>query len=121
MADNRLQEGMLRSSIADCLAKNVKSYDLPRVCGKLGLEPGEESEAFQSKSRYVKRRIDKYTENDLITLASHILELYEDFDLLEVFRKAKAGWQLRITELTRRDLLHDLFQRGPFSGQLEVG
>lgn len=120
MVGNRSQEGLLRSSIADCLAKRVKSYDLPRVCEKLGLEPGEESEAFQSKSRYVKRRIDKSSEGDLITLVSHVLESYDDFDLLELLRKAKAGWHMRITELTRRDLLRDLLQRGPFSGQLEA-
>jgi very-short-patch-repair endonuclease len=120
MVVNQSQDGLLRSSIAGCLAKCVKSYDLPLVCEKLGLAPGEGSESFQSKSSYVKRRIDKYSEGDLITLASHILELYDDFNLLELLRKAKAGWHLRITELTRRDLLRDLLQRGPFSGRLEV-
>lgn len=120
MADNQSNVDLLRNSIADSLAKHVKSYKLPAVCRDLGLAEGDESEAFQSKSRYVKQRIEKHSETELISLASQITEMYVDFHLSELVRKAKAGWHLRVTELTRRALLSDIIKRGSFSGDLET-
>ena len=42
----------LREAIAEAIAGNVKSYDVPAVCVGLGLAPGEDSDAFRSK-RYM--------------------------------------------------------------------
>lgn len=36
----------------------TKAYNLPAVCVRYGLAPGEESEAFSSKHSYVMRRLE---------------------------------------------------------------
>ncbi|CAL9677016.1 hypothetical protein SUDANB176_07876 (plasmid) [Streptomyces sp. enrichment culture] len=47
---------MLRSAIASAVAE-LKSYEVPAECVRLGLAPGEEDEAFRSKFRYVLTRL----------------------------------------------------------------
>ncbi len=112
-------EMSFREELGKCLSTKVKSYNLPRVCEELGLASGTSDEAHLSKASYVRRRLESYSENDLIALSSRVLDLFEDFRLSELLRMAQAGWQQRITELTRRDMLAELIRRGSFAGQLE--
>jgi very-short-patch-repair endonuclease len=118
MAVTQSQLDTIRNGIANSLAR-ISASKLPLVCCNLGLAEGEESEAFQSKAKYVRQRIDKHSEDDLIALASQVVELHpNDFHLLELLRKARSGWSLRVTELTRRDIVSEIIKRGSFSGDL---
>lgn len=46
----------LRSAIAESIAR-LKSHEVPDECVRLGLTPGDDSEAFRSKFRYVMARL----------------------------------------------------------------
>ncbi|GAA4981036.1 hypothetical protein [Kitasatospora paranensis] len=70
----------LRSAIAGAVAQ-LKSYNVPAVCERLGLAPGTEEEAFASKARYVTGRLQNLSLTDLVRVAQRFVEDYDDAEL----------------------------------------
>jgi len=60
------------SCFADALYP-TKAYDLPAVCERYGLEPGEDDEAFSSKRQYVRRRLQKLSDQQVFDIAQRIV------------------------------------------------
>ncbi|MFF3991514.1 hypothetical protein ACFY0B_44095 [Streptomyces sp. NPDC001797] len=73
----------LRSAIASAVAE-LKSYDVPGECVRLGLASGEESEAFTSKFRYVMKRLRLLELPELTAVARKVLDEREAPELEEV-------------------------------------
>ncbi|MEU5397235.1 NUDIX hydrolase [Streptomyces tibetensis] len=66
----------LRSAIASAVAE-LKSYEVPAECVRLGLAPGEEDEAFRSKFRYVLTRLRLLAVPELTTVARKVVDEYD--------------------------------------------
>jgi hypothetical protein len=62
----------IRHLIAEALYP-TKSYSLPAVCERYGLEPGDGDEAFNSKRQYVLRRLDKLSDEKVLHVAKSVL------------------------------------------------
>lgn len=87
MVTVRVRAHELRQAIADALYP-LRSYQLPRVCGRYGLAPGDEEEAYASKRWYVLRRIEDWDTPRLVTLAVRILEDHGDDALQQLVNRA---------------------------------
>ncbi|MGW9136532.1 hypothetical protein [Streptomyces sp. NPDC055681] len=74
----------LRSAIARAVAE-LKSYEVPGECVRLGLAPGDEGEAFSSKYRYVMHRLRPLAVQELTAVARKVLDEYEAPELERVF------------------------------------
>jgi hypothetical protein len=76
---------VLRDAIATALSSNAKSYELPEVCQRYGLEIGDleeaKSTAFRSKFVYVKTLTTALSLAQLVDLAHKVIEDYDDADL----------------------------------------
>lgn len=70
----------LRSAIAGAVAE-LKAYDVPVECTRLGLGHGDESEAFGSKYRYVMKRLRLLDLPRLTDVARKFLDEYESHEL----------------------------------------
>lgn len=91
----------LRSLIAAALYP-TKSYNLPAVCERYGLATGEESEAFSSKTKYVKNRLDRLPDDNVVRIAQSVVKDHPHDELqaaLEQLDPARL-----ISEITRRDI-----------------
>ena len=71
----------LISVLASFLAEKEKTYTLPSVCVRYGMEPGEERETYQSKRSYASKRLSSKSYNELLEIAASIIEDYDDGDL----------------------------------------
>lgn len=87
----------------------VKSYNLPRVCTQLGIQPsvgpGDETEAHASKRSYVSTRIADLSEDALVELARKVLLKYPDESLMEALVELTVHSQHRVSKLVRGDVL----------------
>jgi hypothetical protein len=61
----------LRDLIAGALYP-TKSYNLPSVCERLGLDPGEADKAFASNRGYVTRRLNKLSDERVLAVAKEV-------------------------------------------------
>lgn len=119
------------------LLYNEKAYALPKICLSLGLEDGNDSEAYNSKKSYIYTRIQHLNTKDMIELLKKILEKYPNSNLAEKFEKicdldnlgAITGFEkivdmikaeiqkanyiiwIAIAWLTNRDLLLELWKK----------
>ena len=98
----------IRRLITDVLY-DVKSYKLPHVCTRLGIQPAvgpdDEAEAHNSKRTYISRRILDLGEEALIDLARKVLREYPSEDLTEALAELTEHSQRRVSKLVRRDVL----------------
>lgn len=83
----------LRHLIATTLYP-TKSYSLPAVCERYGLDAGTKEEAFSGKTGYVMSRLEKLSNKDVFKVAVQVLDDYPESDKL---RSA--------VELLRKDML----------------
>jgi hypothetical protein len=86
----------LREAIADALAQE-KSYMLPGVCSRLGLDPGSDKEAYGSKRVYVRTRLASKSEEFLVQLAQKVLNEYSSEELAAIL-KAVVGTEAGVKE-----------------------
>ncbi|WP_027611852.1 hypothetical protein [Pseudomonas sp. URIL14HWK12:I6] len=107
----------IRDAIAASL-HNVKAYDLPAVCAKLGLEPGSEEEAYRSKRTYVRSRLRDHSFNDLIALAKNVMDEIGDADLQDFVSELMTPEDYRISDITRRAILGALDSINPLFGEI---
>ena len=71
----------LRIVIAEVIATEYKSYQLPDLGERLGLAAGSDQEAFNSKRMYITKRLQKLTEVDLISVARELAKDVYNHDL----------------------------------------
>lgn len=108
----------LRHHIAATLSA-TKAYDLPAACTGLGLEPGDNSEAFSSKYKYVLRRVQSLNKDETIRVAKEVLQtdscyqLEETLDLLIPLPGS-------ISAITRRQIIDALNEVGSLEGRLYI-
>lgn len=94
----------LRDQIINVIS-NYKAYDVPVVAKRVGLADGDGQEAFSSKARYVKDRLEGLPAADVLKVAKAFVQDDEDFALLETVRKIDEIAGPQVTSLTRRRLL----------------
>ena len=96
------QVKQLRHLIATVIA-NYKSYKVPAVCVRYGLADGTPEEAFNSKYKYVEKRLEALSSGELSEIARALQQDEENFELGELLDKIVGD--SRITELTRKRLV----------------
>lgn len=94
----------LRQRIVDVIA-DYKSYDVPSICKRVGLADGDSQEAFSSKARYVKARLEPLPAHSVVQVGELLAREHDDYRLAEVVRKIEELVNPQITTLTRRRLM----------------
>lgn len=97
----------LREAIASQLGFE-KSYNLPQICEKYGLTPGEASEAFNSKRNYVLLRLKSKNEKFILELSKKLISDYESDIIGNAFNIYSDGEYYKISNITRQNILNDL-------------
>lgn len=104
-------EEELRREVASIIARDIKSYNVPRFCVRLGIQDhvadGEDQEAHRSKRLYVSSRLQHLSTTRLLDVARHLHEQHTSSaleDILSAIRFADKP----VTALVRRDLLKTL-------------
>ncbi|WP_066309186.1 hypothetical protein [Bacillus sp. FJAT-29814] len=112
----------LIDGISSILKEEEKSYDLPHVCVRYGLESGDEAEANSSKRVYVQRRLKSKDKGFLIELAKKIIKDYGSsaIDLVKIVQRIDPTGLYAISEITRKNIMDDLYLRGNIHGKSEL-
>jgi hypothetical protein len=77
-----LHPAAIRKLLAEIISEE-KAYDVPSICSNIGLAAGEEQEAFNSKFRYAKKRLDALDASELRGCANKLNKLIDSPRLLE--------------------------------------
>ena len=114
----------LRDHIAEAVAGNVKAYNVPEACVRVGIQPSVEesdaSEAFGSKRIYVKNRLLSMDETDLLQIAERVLREYASADLAETVSEMTLHAEHRVGRLVRRDVLKAINSLESLFGELPL-
>jgi hypothetical protein len=108
----------LKQHIANTLAAE-KSYNLPALCTGLGLAPGDDSEAFASKYKYVLRRAQTLAKDEALALAKQVLQRFSSYQLQEAL-DLLVPLDGVIPAITRRNLIDKLSDTGDLHGRLYI-
>lgn len=103
----------LASAIAD-----EKSYNVPALCVRLGLQDGTIDDAHRSKSRYAQQRLMGEPAEAVLRAARDLLSERDHYDLAEAVAKIDDLSHTQITPLTRRRLVA-VFDGAPLSTELD--
>ena len=106
----------LRQLVASAIS-DVKAYDVPGFCRRLGLADGTEQEAFNSKFKYAQKRLADVGGPRVVEIAREILSENVHFALSELVAKIDELAGPEITTLTRRRLIA-FFDQEPLSSEL---
>src|ERR1017187_8680068 len=109
----------LKDNIARSLA-SAKAYNLPNLCTELGLQGGEESEAYSSKYYYVLRRVQPLGKEEAIEVAKRALERYPSFSLEETLQLLNPPKDGAISSITRRHLIDERSGIGNLAGDMHI-
>ncbi|WP_061539451.1 hypothetical protein [Collimonas fungivorans] len=105
----RIALDTLRDRIAEGIKESAKSYDVPAVCVRVGIqervEEGDTDEAFRSRKVYVKSRLMERDQPALLVIAIAVLKEFDVPSLAEAVSELTVHAEHRITEITRRDAL----------------
>ncbi|MCI0629013.1 MAG: abortive infection family protein [Acidobacteria bacterium] len=96
----------LRNLVANALYP-TKAYNLPSVCERYGLEPGDSDEAFSSKTQYVMTRLEKLSEDHVFKIAKSVVKDFPDDNLLAAVEQIEKPGRL-VSDLTRHHLAEAL-------------
>lgn len=99
-------KSQLRHRVADALYP-TKAYSLPAVCERYGLEPGDSDEAFSGKTRYVMRRLEKLSDEKVLTVAKRFVQDFWNDQLQAAIEELEEDGHL-VTDLTRHHLAEAL-------------
>ena len=108
----------LRNGISNCLS-NEKAYDLPNVCQRYSLGDGDESEAFQSKFKYVITRLKDKKEKFIVDLAKELINDYQSYQIGNSLNQYLEFQYYLLTELTRKEIIEKLKRLESISGSLD--
>ena len=99
-------KSQLRHLVAGALYP-IKSYSLPAVCERYGLESGTPDEAYSSKTRYVMGRLEKLSDAKVLSVAKLVIEDYPD-DALRAAVELLDKDGLIVSDITRHHLAEAL-------------
>lgn len=99
-------KSQLRSLVADALYP-VKAHTLPAVCERFGLDPGSDREAFESKTKYVMRRLEKLSDEAVLAVAQQVAEAYPEDALRAAIEQLVDSGQL-VSDITRVNVSESL-------------
>lgn len=99
-------KSQLRHLVARALYP-TKAYNLPAVCERYGLEPGDSEEAFSSKMRYVMHRLEKLSDERVFKVAREVVRDFPDDELQAAIELIEKEGRL-VTDLTRHHLAEAL-------------
>ena len=106
---NRYERLQLILRISESLAENVKAYDLPTECVKLGLSDGDPSDAHSSKRQYVRHRIDELNDYSLLQVAFVVEEKFRKYEFREFINNLNDQlFGPTLSDLTKRLIITEL-------------
>lgn len=108
------------TAIANLIANEEKAYDVPSICLKYGLDPGEESEAFSSKRTYVSKRLSSKSQDFIFSLTEQLIRDYESVDFAKIAKKFVNNNMFRISILTRRNIIDEVIIKGNVEGKVSI-
>ncbi len=108
----------LIGSISSCLA-GEKAYYLPKVCQRYSLDDGEESEAYQSKYKYVINRLKNKKETFILDLAKKLIIDYQSYRIGNSLNKYLDFQFYKLTEITRNELVEKIKSLERICGNLD--
>jgi hypothetical protein len=99
-----------------------KSYDLPTVCTRYGLDSGDESEAFKSRRVYVQKRLKGKDQLFLLDMAKRVINDYGSIanSLAKLVLRLSPTGLFTISEITRRNIMDELYTRNNISGKYDL-
>lgn len=99
-----------------------KSYDLPSVCERYGLDDGDKDEAFRSKRVYVQKRLKGKDQLFLLDLSKRIIEDYgeEAKSLSKLIYNVSPNGIFSLSEITRKNILNELYLKQDLWGKYDV-
>jgi len=99
-------KSQLRHFVADALYV-TKAYSLPSVCERYGLDPGESSEAFSSKTQYVMRRLENMSDDQVFAIAKGVVRDFPNDKLQAAIELLEKDGRL-VSDITRTHLAESL-------------
>ena len=102
-------KSQMRDLVA-CALYPTKAYNLPAVCERYGLAPGNPDEAFSSKMQYVMKRLTKLSDETVLGVARNVIKEFPDDNLKAAIEKLDETSHL-VSDLTR---LHVAEALNPF-------
>lgn len=106
-------------SIASVLSSE-KAYKIPAVCKKYNLGDGEDYSSPGSKYKYLESILFEKNTDFKINLAKQIIEDYRSDSVGKALNHFFDGKFYKLSELTRKDLLSDLYEIGDINGKLSI-
>jgi len=82
----------------------TKAYNLPPLCERLGLAPGNQDEAYSSKTQYVRRRLEPLGFEEIVALARKILNDFPTFELEEALAILDEEGSRKVSAITRQNV-----------------
>lgn len=107
----------LRQCLASAIA-DEKSYNVPTLCVRLGLQPGEVEDAHRSKFRYAQQRLMREPAAVIMKAARALIAEQSHYALSEAVAKIDELGGAQVTTLTRRRLVA-LFDGAQFATELD--
>lgn len=124
MRGTKIPIDTIRESIANELSTAVKSYEIPAVCVRLGIqttvEESDASEAHSSKRTYVRKRLLPLPEALLLKIAQQIVTEFGAPGLADLLSEITIHGEQRLSELSRRDALKALNHLDSLFGDLPL-
>lgn len=109
MTGQKIALDTLRNQIAEGIKDSAKSYDVPAVCVRVGIqscvEEHDADEAFRSRRIYVKSRLSHLDQSKLLFIAKAVLDEFDIPRLADSVSELTVHADHRVTEITRRDVL----------------
>jgi hypothetical protein len=105
------------ADLRQCLASAIsdeKSYNVPALCARLGLQPGVVEDAHRSKVRYAQQRLMGEPAAVVLDAARELLSERSHYALSEALAKIDELGGAQVTPLTRRRLI-SLFDGAPLA------
>lgn len=99
-------KSQLRHLVATALYP-TKSYSLPAVCERYGLDAGTPDEAFSSKTRYVMCRLEKLSDEKVLSVAKIVVKDHPNDELQAAIELLEKDGHL-ISDITRIHLTESL-------------
>ncbi len=92
----------MRQLLPSLIADGYKSYEVPGVCERLGLESGTEGEAFNSKRQYVHKRLSKLSAAQVRAAAAELAIDIDSAELEKLLREDASPSHASISDTLKR-------------------
>lgn len=81
----------LRTLLASIIADHSKAYDLPPLGERLGLAPGTDSEAMNSKRLYITKRLQSLDDHEVRRIAGELARDVQNDELDALLVESSSG------------------------------